>query len=602
MASRPQKPAKPPLPPPAERKLSRLKLLWRFARAYPAQLAAALAALLVAALATLAIPQGLRVVVDNGFARGSNPAAITPYFTAFLGLVAVLGLATAVRFYFVTWIGERVVADLRRAVQGHMLSLDPVFFEENRPAEIASRITSDTAVIEQVVATSASLALRNSVMGIGGIAYMFWVSPRLTGLMLLVIPLTLGPIIYLGRRVREVSRTSQDRVADLGTMVSEVLGAIRIVQAFTQERREATRFADAVARSFDTAKRRFRLRAMMTALVITLVFGAITLVLWRGALDVIDGTLTGGAIAAFVFAAAIVAGAFGTLTEVYGDFMRAAGAAGRMEELLAARPQIRAPEQPVALPRPARGALVLDNLHFHYPSKPDAPALNGFSLRIAPGETVAVVGPSGAGKSTLFQLVQRFYDPDHGTISIDGVAYRDADPREVRQRIAVVPQETVMFAASALDNIRYGRPDASLDEVWAAARAAHADGFLRDLPDGINTWLGEAGVRLSGGQRQRLAIARAILRDAPVLLLDEATSALDAESERLVQAALDDLMQHRTTLVIAHRLATVRGADRIVVMDKGRIVAEGTHDSLLASGGLYARLARLQFDAVAPAA
>lgn len=602
MASHSQRSAKPPLPPAAERKLSRLKLLWRFARAYPGQLAGALIALLVAALATLAIPQGLRVVVDNGFARGSNPAAITPYFTAFLGLVAVLGLATAVRFYFVTWIGERVVADLRRAVQGHMLTLDPVFFEENRPAEIASRITSDTAVIEQVVATSASLALRNSVMGIGGIAYMFWVSPRLTGLMLLVIPLTLGPIIYLGRRVRDVSRTSQDRVADLGTMVSEVLGAIRIVQAFTQENREAMRFGDAVARSFDTAKRRFRLRAMMTALVITLVFGAITLVLWRGALDVIDGTLTGGAIAAFVFAAAIVAGAFGTLTEVYGDFMRAAGAAGRMEELLAARPQIRAPEPAVPLPRPARGALLLENLHFHYPSKPDAPALNGFSLRIAPGETVAVVGPSGAGKSTLFQLVQRFYDPDHGSISIDGVAYRDADPREVRQRIAVVPQETVIFAASALDNIRYGRPEASLDEVWAAARAAHADGFLRDLPDGIDTWLGEAGVRLSGGQRQRLAIARAVLRDAPVLLLDEATSALDAESERLVQAALDDLMQHRTTLVIAHRLATVRGADRIVVMDKGRIVAEGTHDSLLAGGGLYARLARLQFDAVAPAA
>ena len=596
MASRP---TKPPLPPPAERKLSRLRLLWRFARAYPLQLLAALVALAVAALTTLAIPQGLKMVVDNGFARGSDPASIRPFFMAFLGLVGLLGLATAVRFYFVTWIGERVVADLRRAVQSHLVTLDPVFFEENRPAEIASRITSDTAIIEQVVATSASLALRNSVMGIGGIGYMFWVSPRLTLMMLLVIPLTMLPIILLGRKVRDISRTSQDRIADLGTMVSEVLGAIRIVQAFTQESREASRFAGAVERSFDTAKRRIRLRAVMTALVISLVFGAITLVLWQGALDVISGTLSGGAIAAFVFAAAIVAGAFGTLTEVYGDFMRAAGASGRMEELLAARPLIRAPAAPARLPEPARGELELVDVRFHYPSKPDAPALNGFSLKVAPGETVAVVGPSGAGKSTLFQLVQRFYDPEGGMLRIDGIDYRDADPHAIRERIAVVPQETVIFAASALENIRYGRPDASEDEVWAAARAAHADGFLGDLPDGINAYLGESGTRLSGGQRQRLAIARAVLRNAPILLLDEATSALDAESERLVQAALDELMKDRTTLVIAHRLATVRNADRIVVMDKGRIVAEGTHDSLMAAGGLYARLARLQFDQLA---
>ncbi|WP_164156139.1 ABC transporter transmembrane domain-containing protein [Sandarakinorhabdus rubra] len=592
-------PPKPPLPPVAERKLSRLKLLWRFSRAYPWHLTAALVALAVAALSTLAIPQGLKMVVDNGFARGSDPAAITPFFTGFLGLVMVLGLATAVRFYFVTWIGERVVADLRTAVQAHLVTLDPVFFEENRPAEIASRITSDTAIIEQVVATSASLALRNSVMGIGGIIYMFWVSPRLTLLMLLVIPLTMVPLILLGRRVRDLSRASQDRVADLGTLVSEVLGAIRIVQAFTQERRESARFSAAVERSFDTAKRRLRLRALMTALIITLVFGAITLVLWQGALGVIAGTLSGGSIAAFVFAAAIVAGAFGTLTEVYGDFMRAAGASGRMEELLAARPQIRAPAQPTPLPVPALGRLELDGVRFHYPSKPDAAALNGFSLSIAPGETVAVVGPSGAGKSTLFQLVQRFYDPEGGELRIDGVPYTAADPQAIRARLAVVPQETVIFAASALENIRYGRPEASEAEVWAAARAAHADAFLKDLPDGIHSFLGEAGTRLSGGQRQRIAIARAILRDAPILLLDEATSALDAESEQLVQAALDDLMKGRTTLVIAHRLATVRNADRIVVMDKGRIVATGTHDSLLASGGLYARLARLQFDQVA---
>ncbi|WP_353218237.1 ABC transporter transmembrane domain-containing protein, partial [Sandarakinorhabdus sp.] len=416
------RPPKPPLPPLAERKLSRLRLLWRFAGAYPWQLLAALTALAVAAAATLTIPQGLKMVVDNGFARGSDPATITPFFSAFLGLVIILALATAVRFYFVTWIGERVVADLRTAVQRHLVTLDPVFFEENRPAEIASRITSDTAIIEQVVATSASLALRNLVIGVGGIFYMFWVSPRLTLLMLLVIPLTMLPIILLGRKVRDVSRTSQDRVADLGTMVSEVLGAIRIVQAFTQEGRESSRFADAVERSFATAKIRMRLRAVMTSLVIGLVFGAITLVLWQGALDVIAGTLSAGSIAAFVFAAAVVAGAFGTLTEVYGDFMRAAGASGRMEELLAARPAIRAPATPTPLPATSQGLLELKDVHFHYPSKPDAPALNGFSLTVSPGETVAVVGPSGAGKSTLFQLVQRFYDPEAGELRIDGVA------------------------------------------------------------------------------------------------------------------------------------------------------------------------------------
>ncbi len=592
--------SKPDLPPPAERKLTRLKLLWRFVRAYPGQLTAALVALVIAALATLALPQGLKRIVDNGFAQGSDPAAIAPYFYAMLGIVVVMGLATAVRFYFVSWIGERVVADLRKAVHSHLLSLDPVFFEENRPSEIASRLTSDTSVIEQVVSSSASLALRNAVMGIGGLAYMAVQSPKLTALMLLVIPVTILPIVFLGRRVRAMSRSSQDRIANLGTIVAEVLGAIKIVQAFTQEAREALRFGTAVEGAFEAARRRVRVRALMTAMVITFIFGAITLVLWQGALDVISGRLSGGTIAAFVFAAAIVAGAFGTLTEVYGDFMRAAGAAGRMEELLAARPGIRAPEHPMALPQPARGALTLENISFHYPSKPDGAALEGFSLDVAAGETVAVVGPSGAGKSTLFQLVQRFYDPEAGEIRLDGVPLTKADPEDVRARIAVVPQETVIFAASALENIRYGRPDASEAQVWAAAEAAHADGFLRDLPDGINSFLGEAGTRLSGGQRQRLAIARAILRDAPILLLDEATSALDSESERLVQHALEGLMQGRTTLVIAHRLATVRNADRIIVMDKGRIVAEGTHDRLIAGGGLYAKLARLQFNEAQP--
>ena len=590
----------PPAPTPEPRKLSRLVLLWRFARAYPAQLTAALTALVVAALATLAIPQGLKLIVDNGFAKGSDPAAIAPYFWAMLGIVIVMGIATAFRFYYVSWIGERVVADLRKTVQGHLLTLDPVFFEENRPAEIASRLTADTAIIEQVVSSGASMALRNAVMGLGGIAYMAVQSPKLTLLMLLVIPITILPIVFLGRRVRTMSKTSQDRIASVGTMVAEVLGAIKIVQAFTQERREAGRFGDAVEAAFETAKKRIRLRAGMTAVVIGLIFGAITLVLWQGALDVISGRLTGGTIAAFVFAAAIVAGAFGTLTEVYGDFMRAAGASARMEELLAARPGIRAPENAVPLPTPARGALCLDSVTFNYPSKPDGAALVDFSLDIAAGETVAVVGPSGAGKSTLFQLVQRFYDPQSGEIRLDGVPLTRADPAEVRARIAVVPQETVIFAASALENIRYGRPSATEAEVWAAAVAAHADIFLREMPDGIHSFLGEAGTRLSGGQRQRLAIARAILRDAPILLLDEATSALDSESERLVQHALEGLMQGRTTLVIAHRLATVRNADRIIVMDGGRIVAEGTHDRLIAGGGLYAKLARLQFEEVRP--
>jgi ATP-binding cassette subfamily B protein len=513
-----------------------------------------------------------------------------------LAIVAVLGVATAVRFYFVSWLGERVVADLRRAVQSHLLTLDPSFFEENRPSEIASRLTSDTAVIEQVVGTSVSVALRNLVMGVGGLIYLFTLSPKLTGLMLLVIPVVIAPIALMGRRLGKLSRASQDRVADVGAMVSEVLGAIRVVQAFTQERREAERFGDAVERTFGAAKRRIALRAVMTAVVIALIFGAITLVLWEGATDVIAGTMSGGTITAFVLTAAITAGAFGALTEVYGDMMRGAGAAGRMAELLEATPAVRAPAVPKPLPEPAQGHLSLENVTFRYPSKPDAPSVINFSLEVAPGETVAVVGPSGAGKSTLFQLIQRFYDPQAGTVRLDGVSLTDADPRELRARLAFVPQESVIFAASAYENILYGRPTATEAEVWAAAEAANAAQFLRDLPQGIHSFLGEAGARLSGGQRQRLSIARAILRDAPVLLLDEATSALDAESERLVQDALERLMEGRTTLVIAHRLATVRDADRIVVMDQGRIAAQGRHDALLAQGGLYARLARLQFE------
>ncbi|EMD82211.1 ABC transporter transmembrane domain-containing protein [Pacificimonas flava] len=579
----------------APKRLSKLRLIWDFARRYPGHLAAALLALIVSATATLAIPQGLKLIVDRGFGN-DDPSAIAPYFAALLGVVVVLAAATAIRFYFVSWLGERVVADLRRTVHAHLLSLDPGFFEENRPSEIASRLTADTSVIEQVVGTSFSVTLRNLFMGTGGILYLLYLSPKLTGMMMLVIPLTIAPIVFFGRKVRTLSRTSLDRIADVGALVSETLGAIRIVQAFTQEARESRRFGAAVDEAFTAAKRRIAIRAVMTSLVILLIFGAITLVLWEGAVDVITGGITGGTITAFIFASALVAGAFGALTETYSDIMRGAGAAGRMAELLEQVPAIRPPDQPHSLPSPAAGALRFEDVEFRYPTKPDSAAVHGLTLDVRPGETVAIVGPSGAGKSTLFGLIQRFYDPQAGSISVDGVRIEEAAPADLRARLSVVPQETVVFAATARDNIAYGRPDASEGEIWAAAEAANAAAFLRELPQGLDTFLGEAGTRLSGGQRQRIAIARAILRDAPILLLDEATSALDAQSEREVQQALERLMQGRTTLVIAHRLATVRGADRIVVMDGGRIVAEGRHDELVAAGGLYARLARLQFD------
>jgi len=580
------------------RKIGDLRMVWRHMRHYPGRLIAAALALLTAAGATLAIPDGLRRVIDQGFG-GGEASAIAHHFNYLFFIVGVLAVATALRFYFVSIIGERVIADIRSEVHDNMLRLEPRFFEENRPSEIASRITSDTAVIETVVGSSVSVALRNVVMGIGGIAYLLTLAPMLTLGLLIGLPLVVVPIVVLGRRVRNLSRHSQDRVADVGTIVAETLGAMKVVQAFVQENRESKRFRAAVENAFATARRRIRLRALMTAIVIAMTLGGITMMMRQAAFGVAEGAISGGTVAAFVITGGLVAGSLGALTEVYGDLLRAAGAAGRLSELLAQIPEIRAPAQPKALPEPARGRLTYEQVTFHYPTRRETSALVDFNLSVESGETVAVVGASGAGKSTLFNLAQRFYDPDLGSVRLDGVDLREADPAAIRARIAYVPQETIIFAASARDNLRYGLWDAGEEALWQAAEAANAAEFLRRLPDGLDTYLGEGGARLSGGQRQRIAIARALLRDSPLLLLDEATSALDTESERLIQASLERLFEGRTTIVIAHRLATVRAADRIIVMDQGRIVEEGDHDSLSARGGIYARLARLQFEGLA---
>ena len=562
---------------------------------YRGRALAALVALVVAAVTTLLVPLAVRRMIDFGFSP-EGIAMINSYFSVMLAIVAVLAGASAMRYYLVTTLGERIVTDLRRDVFGHLVALSPAFFDTARSGELVSRLTADTTQIKSAVGSSVSIALRNFVLFVGAASMMVVTSPRLSGFVLAAIPLIVLPLVAFGRWVRRLSRTAQDTLADATAYASELIGAIRTVQAFTNERLAATRFDAEVEQAYEAARGSSRARAVLTAIIIFIVFASVVVILWVGSHDVLVGAMSPGRLGQFVLYAAFAAAGLGQLSEVWGEVAAASGAAERLFEIMHVKPAIVAPPLSRALPVPARGDVAFDDVSFAYPARPKAFVLDGVSLAVRAGEKVAIVGPSGAGKSTLFHLLLRFYDPVRGEIAFDGVPVRNADPQAVRSRIALVPQDAVAFAASARDNIRFGRPDATDAEVERAADLAHASEFIRRLPEGFETRLGERGVTLSGGQRQRIAIARAILRDAPLLLLDEATSSLDAESETLVQTALEELMRHRTTLVIAHRLATVLSCDRILVMDQGRIVEQGTHASLVAAGGLYARLARLQFE------
>jgi ATP-binding cassette subfamily B protein len=580
--------------------LAGLKLLWPYLRPHRGRVMLALLSLLVAAGTVLAFGACLRALIDRGFAQGDG-GVLNYALASLLAASALLAIASGARFYLVSWLGERVVGDLRRTVFAHVIRLGPAWFEVKRSGDVMSRISADAQLIEQVIGSSASVALRNTLMCIGGVAMLVITNPKLALLVLLIVPLTVAPIIVFGRRVRALSRDAQARVADMVAQGGETLDAVRTVQAFAQEPRASASFAEATERAFQAARRRIARRAAMTTLVIFIIFSAVGFLLWMGGHDVITGRITAGDLSAFVFYAVLVASSGGAMSETIGDLQRAAGAAERLSELLTEVPSIAEPVTPKPLPQPPKGVVSFEDVSFRYPTRPDTLALDGFDLRMTPGETVAIVGPSGAGKTTVFNLLLRFYDPESGAVRIDGIDIRQLRLAELRRTLAIVPQEPVLFSATVADNIRYGRPEASDAEVRAAADAASALGFIEALPQRFETDLGARGLRLSGGQRQRIAIARAVLCDPAVLLLDEATSALDAESEQAVQHALDRLMERRTTIVIAHRLATVQKADRIVVIDHGRVIDVGRHADLVRRDGLYARLAELQFNLAAAA-
>jgi len=574
--------------------LKPIKQVFPFLKPYKGRLLLAFTCLVVAAASALGMPIAIRYVIDYGFSS-EYAQSINRYFLFLLVMSGTYALFSALRFYFVMWIGERVVADIRSKVYRHVINMSPVFFEVTRTGEVLSRLTTDTTLVQSMVGAGISIALRSSFMLVGGLVMLFVTSTKLALLILVLVPVVVFPIMLYGRKIRRLSRDSQDRIADASGIASESLNAIQIIQAFTLEVFQSNRFAEAIENAFNTARQRLRASSTLSGTIVLVAFSAIITVLWTGARSVIDGTMSAGTLSQFLMFATMVAGSTTALGEVWGDVQRAAGAMERLVELLNTESEITAPLNPVSLPDPGQGRLALEDVRFNYPSRPRDPALDRFTLTIDTGETVALVGPSGAGKSTVFQLLLRFYDPQQGRILLDGVDISKADPAEIRKRIGIVPQHTVLFAESAMENIRLGRPDATEEEIRAAAQAAIADEFIEKLPEGYDSFLGEKGVRLSGGQQQRIAIARAVLKNPPILLLDEATSALDAESEKLVQEALEHLMHNRTTIVIAHRLATVKKADRIVVMDKGSIIDIGRHEQLLKKGGLYARLAELQF-------